>query len=82
MTEAEIIADAKKAHDDLSAGYYAGTSGLTKEQFDALHGSVWQRLASDLIAAGHRATAVEPRDLAREIDSLKERVAILEPRLP
>lgn len=80
QNKAEIIAKAKAAHDELSANYYGSDRQLSKEEFDTLHGGIWNKLEADLIAAGHREAPVEPRDLAAEIDSLQGRVKKLEPR--
>lgn len=87
MTEEEIIANAKKAHDELTRRYYSETPDdggmlLTRAGFDQLHGDIWNKLAADLIAAGFRQPSIEPRDLAAEIDSLEGRIRKLEPRLP
>lgn len=77
-TEAEIKANYKAQHDALSEGYYAGTSGLTKEQFDQQHGQIWSDMEATLIAAGYLIPPVPARDLAAEVDELKEKVKKLE----
>jgi len=76
-TEAEIKAKYKKLHDDLSESYYAGTSGLTKEEFDAQHGKIWADMEAELITEGHLKLG-RPRDLAKEIDELRTRIEKLE----
>jgi len=59
-SEAEIRASYKLQHDELSADYYAGTSGLTKEEFDTQHGQIWNDMESELIAEGYRQPPPEP----------------------
>ncbi|MBA7523834.1 hypothetical protein ES705_15968 [subsurface metagenome] len=78
MSEAEIIARFKNYHDELSVNYYAGTSGLTKEEFDTQHGQVWAHMEAELIAKGYRIHPIPARDLTAEIDDLKARVKKLE----
>lgn len=48
----EIRANYKAQHDTLSESYYAGTSGLTKEEFDTQHGAIWNAMEAELIAQG------------------------------
>ncbi len=60
LTEAEIRAKYKKLHDELSDAYYAGTSELTKEEFDIQHGQIWADMEAELIAAGYRQPPPEP----------------------
>lgn len=52
-TEAEIKAKYKALHDTLSESYYAGTSGLTKEEFDLQHGQIWNDMRGELIQYGY-----------------------------
>ena len=52
LTDKEIEGKYKKLHDELSISYYAGTSGLTKEQFDLQHGKVCADMEVELIAGG------------------------------
>lgn len=79
-TEAEIKAKYKMLHDELSDAYYAGTSGLTKEEFDFQHGKVWTDMETELIAEGYLTPPIPPRDLEAEIDVLKAKVRKLEKR--
>lgn len=53
MTEEEIRAHYKELHDTLSASYYAGTSGLTKEEFDLQHGHIWADMKAELTPEGY-----------------------------
>jgi len=71
MTEKEIKDKAKQDHDTLSASYYAGTSGLTKEQFDLQHGQIWDDMTTELLAEGFIKPPQPKRDLEKEIDDLK-----------
>jgi len=71
MTEAEIRAYYQELHDTLSADYYAGTSGLTKEEFDIQHGQIWTDMQAALIADGYIPEPKPTRDLALEIDEIK-----------
>jgi hypothetical protein len=49
MREKErLIEGAKFFHDALSAEYYSGKSGMTKEEFDLQHAAVWDGLEEDL----------------------------------
>lgn len=48
----EIRANYKAQHDILTESYYAGTSGLTKEEFDTQHAQIWANMEAELIAAG------------------------------
>jgi len=77
-TEIEIKANYKQQHDILTASYYGGTSGLTKEEFDQQHGQIWANMEAELIAGGYLTIPESPRDLAAEIDGLKARIATLE----
>ena len=78
LAEKEIKEKYKKLHDELSTGYYTGTSGLTKEQFDLQHGKVWADMEAELIAGGFILPPILPRDLEAEIDDLKARIEKLE----
>jgi len=78
MTEEEIKTKYKGLHDELSNGYYSGTSGLTKEEFDLQHGKIWNDMEAELIAEGYRQPPEPVRDLATEIDELKVKIEILE----
>ena len=68
----------KTTHDTLSASYYAGTSGLTKEQFDTEHAKVWKDLDIAVKGASDYVAPVPPRNLEAEIDALTAKVAKLE----
>ena len=63
-TEKEIRDNYKEQHDTLTADYYGGTSGLTKEQFDIQHGQIWSNMEAELIAEGYIIPPEPPRDLA------------------
>ena len=78
LPEKEIKSNHKAQHDTLSKAYYAGTSGLTKEQFDVQHGKVWTGMETELIAGGYLTIPEPPRDLEAELDNLKERLGKLE----
>ena len=78
QTEAEIIAKYKALHDTLSESYYGGTRGLSKEEFDAQHGQIWNDMEAELIAAGYRQPPAPVRDLLAEIDALDQRIKDLE----
>ncbi len=77
-TENQIKTNYKKLHDDLSDIYYDGTMGITKTDFDAQHGLIWDSMRDELIAAGHLTLPEPPRDLAAEVDTLKAAVIALE----
>ena len=78
MLQEEIRAKYKKLHDELSEAFYAGTSGLTKEQFDTQHGKVFSNMDAELKMASDYVEPVPPRDLAAEIDALKAKISALE----
>ena len=77
LAEKEIKEKYKKLHDELSTSYYAGSSGLTQEQFDLQHSEIWSNMETELIAGGF-ITPLTSRDLEAEIDDLKARVEKLE----
>ena len=77
-TEKEIKSKYQKLHDKLSSSFYAGTSGLTKEQFDLQHGQIWADMEAELIAGGFITPPTPPRDLEAEIDAIKARIEKLE----
>ena len=77
LTAEEIRAKSKALHDEISASYYSGTSGLSKEQFDLQHGKIWNDMEADLITEGYKKTPKPPRDLEAEIDTLKVKVSDL-----
>ena len=81
LTEKEIKATYKSQHDSLSESYYAGTSGLTKEEFDQQHGQIWDDMKSEFIAEGYLAIPEPARDLSSEIDELKNKITKLELRV-
>lgn len=78
MTAEKIKTKYKTLHDELSEAYYAGTSGLTKEEFDLQHGKIWADMEAELIAEGYRQPPEPVRDAFVEIDDLKVRVKKLE----
>ncbi len=79
-TEAEIKAKYKNLHDTLSENYYAGTSGLTKEEFDIQHGKIWANMEAKLIAGGylipptaiHFVPGTPGQSSAKRIDNIEE----------
>ena len=75
-TEKEIKDIHKQLHDDLADIYYGQEpkGQLTKEEFDALHGQIWNTMRDDLIAEGHLTIPEPPRDLVAEIDELKAKL--------
>ena len=78
-TEKEIKDKHKKLHNELSQSYYAGKSGLTKEEFDTQHSQVWANMEAELIAGGFMPTPVAPVDwkaewLAADTDNKKLKV--------
>jgi FMN phosphatase YigB (HAD superfamily) len=77
MTLEEIRARYVGLHADLERRFYK-EHAMTKEEFDSLHQKLWQDYDQELANAGF--LAPEPRDLAKEIDELKARVAELERR--
>ena len=72
-SEADIKVNYIKLHDDLSASYYDGESGLTKEEFDIQHGKIWKDMEAELLTEGHLKSP-EPT----ELEQLKARVEALE----
>lgn len=78
LTEAEIKKHYKDLHDELTAAYYSGVTGLTKEQFDQQHAAIWDWMQQELIAAGYKEPPVPPFDAEAEIGALKQRVNTLE----
>ena len=80
-TREEIKAKYKKLHNSLSEPYYAGTSGLIKEQFDLQHGKIWADMEVELkTASDYVAPPPPPRNFASEIDDLKVEIEILKAR--
>lgn len=80
LTEAEIKKHYKNLHDELTAAYYSGVTGLTKEQFDQQHAGIWEALDLELIAAGYKQPQLPGFDAEAEIGALKQRVNALEGR--
>ena len=72
MSEKEIRSFYKNVHNKLSESYYAGKSGLTKEEFDTQHGKVWADMEAELLEGGLIPTPGP---------SLEDRVALLEARV-
>ena len=77
-TISEIKIKYKALHDELSESYYAGSSGLTKEEFDLQHGKMWSDMEAELKTASDYIESIPPRDLETEIDDLKARIETLE----
>jgi len=76
-TREEIIKRYEDIHEDLGRQYYI-EGALSKGEFDRLHGQNWQALEDNLIKAGFIKPPEVPRDLAAEIDEIKERLDQLE----
>ena len=74
MLQEEIIAKYTKQHNELSETYYAGTSGLTKEEFALQHSKIWSDMDDEIKTANDYVEPILPRDLAAEIDDLKARI--------
>ena len=58
--------------------------GKSIDEFNQKHGNVWRNHEAELIAGGFMEAPVEPepiRDLAQEIDALKEEVEKLKAKL-
>jgi len=53
MSKAEIDKKYLKEHAELSKKYYKDKA-LSKEDFDKLHGELWERHNAELIAKGFR----------------------------
>lgn len=81
LTEKEIKNTHKQLHDELSEIYYDGTMGMSKEEFDTLHGQIWETMKEDLITEGHLTISEPPRDLLAEITVLKAEQDELKARL-
>ena len=60
----------KKLHDELSEGYYSEASGFTKEEFDQLHGQIWNDCEAEIKTASDYIEPIPRRDLEAEIDAL------------
>jgi hypothetical protein len=76
-TEKKIKSTYKKFHDDLSALYYDGTMGITKEDYDTQHGLIWNNMEDELAAGGYK--IVRPAGILKaEIDALTKRIEALE----
>lgn len=76
--KAEIVEKHEKRHKELEQLFYFDKE-ISKEEFDRLHGENWTGLERALIESGFLAEPKELRDLAAELDNLKERVSKLEP---
>jgi len=74
IKEAEIIAAHKKDHDELTEAYYSKSAPMTKEQFDSLHGQIWDALDAELIANGYKN---QPRDLKSEYNAASDKLAFI-----
>lgn len=78
-TREEIDQKYKAQHDELSACYYQRHE-IPKEEFDRLHGELWDNHERELLDAGLIEPPQPERDLAAEIDELRATLAILEQR--
>jgi len=78
-TESEIKATYKAIHDDLSYRYYT-LHEMPKGEFNQLHGQNWDDMRQELIDEGYIAIPKPPRDPLAEIDALKARLKVLEPK--
>ena len=86
MTAKEIKLQHKILHDTISADYYNHLRHpdiypieiMTKDEFDILHAQNWDALHTRLLAEGYIKPPEPPRDLAKEIDIIKERITQVE----
>jgi hypothetical protein len=69
-SEAKIKARYKALHDKLGVRYYEKHE-LTKEEFDAQHGKIWNDMEAELITEGYRQPPEPLRDPLAEIDDIK-----------
>ncbi len=76
MIEKDIRNKYRRIHDNLSEDYY-DKHLMSKEDFDYYHGENWNALEAELIAEGYLILAEPARDLAQEIDELKDEVKAL-----
>ena len=74
ITEKTMRDNHKQYHDDITAIYYDGTMGMTKIEFDQLHGQNWEYMDEALIDNGYRIKPEPSRNLLAEIDELKARL--------
>ena len=77
MTREDIDQRHKSMHDELSDRYYQQHE-ISKDEFDRLHGELWDSHQRELVAAGLAKPITPDRDLEAELDELKDRVALLE----
>lgn len=75
--KAEIDQKYRDIHDELGERYYQRQE-ISKEDFDRLHGELWNNYEQELINAGLVVEPKLPRDLEAEIDELKTKVGKLE----
>lgn len=66
-----------KQHTDLEIRYYKNRE-IPKEEFDRLHGELWENHRNELIGAGLLTPPAPQRDLEAEMDDLKARIKKLE----
>jgi len=77
LTKAGLKKKYQKLHSDLEARYYKKHE-LTKEEFDQLHGELWNNYDTEMLASGYKQPPVLARNLESELDTLKARIASLE----
>ena len=68
----------------LPAQHRVLKEGKSTDEFNQKHGNIWRNHEAELIARGFMEPPVEPepiRDLAQEIDALKEEVEKLKAKL-
>ncbi len=70
-TEKEIKTTHKALHDSLTEDFYKKHL-MSKGDFDYYHGQNWNDMEDELIAGGFIKPPEPVRDLAAEIDELKE----------
>lgn len=79
MNQKQIDQKYRKQHSDLETRYYKNGE-ISKEEFDLLHGELWDSHKNELVEAGLITIPEPPRDLKTELDELKARVKSLEGR--
>jgi len=64
----------KKQHDELTANFLTGESGLTREQFDAQHAAIWAAYSQE---SGVPFASPLP-GFQEQIDDIERRLLLLE----
>lgn len=77
MNQKQIDQKYLKQHSDLEIRYYKNKE-IPKDEFDLLHGELWDNRRNELIEAGLITIPEPPRDLIAEITELEARVKSLE----